>query len=217
MWLLASRGRPLNFSRFVDAWIATKSSTPVYVRLDDCDPTIELYKKIDVPKEFQVVIGSRAKLRAAMSEVYTKFPNENFYGLLADDLLPITENWDVKMIEAAGLTKISQANDLSPKPKNYCHPCVGGDLVRAAGFFGLPGVTHYCVEVAWKELVQVDKQFGCYLSDVIVENIHPDFEKSVLDTTYKEAGTVKEKDISVWNKWREKEFDDFYNRALSVL
>ena len=46
MWLLASRGRPQNFQRFVDSWIKTNASTPVYVRLDDCDPTLNEYNKI---------------------------------------------------------------------------------------------------------------------------------------------------------------------------
>jgi len=217
MWILASRGRPQNFQRFIDHWFLTKSSTPIYVRLDECDSTIEEYKKINVPKEFNVIIGPRARLGAAMAELYQNFPNEPWYGLLADDLIPRSNGWDVAMVAAADSKYISQANDLSPKPKNCCHPCIGGDLVRAAGFFGFPHTIHYCLEVVWKDLTKKERRFLKYLPDVVVENVHFDFAKAEFDKTYAEADAVKDSDHKIWDKWKETEFEPFYNKVKNIL
>jgi hypothetical protein len=175
------------------------------------------YKKIKLPETFILIIDKRARLGAAMKEIVATHPNEPWYGLLADDLVPKTEHWDLKMIEAAGDRYISQANDLSPKPKNYCHPCIGGNLVRKAGFFGFPYTIHYAAEVIWKDLTKRDKRFGKYLSDVVVENLHPDFNKGKIDKTYQEAASVKNKDEEIWLAWREKEFENFYVSVKEIL
>ena len=217
MWLLASRGRPSNYQRFINSWIKTNASTPVYVRLDECDPTIDEYKKINHPKEFEIIINKRARLGEAMNELYHTHPNLDFYGLLADDLIPKTTNWDKKMIEAAGSKYFSQANDLTEKPQNCCHPCLGGDLVRAAGFFSFPLVKHYYVEVIWKDLKKRDSRFLKYLSEVIVENAHYKFNKSNFDNTYRDAENGKANDKKLWKKWREKEFENFYSRVKNLL
>jgi len=217
MWLLASRGRPQSVKRFISYYIETKSSTPVYLRLDNCDPMIDEYDNIEVPKQFIKVISDRARLGAAMQEIFRVYPNEPWYGLLADDIVPRTFNWDTKLIKAAGNNRISQANDLTKKPRNYCHPCIGGDLVRKAGFFGFPHTTHYCLEVIWKELTKRDKRFGRYLDDVIVENMHPDFNKSKIDNTYQEAMSVKERDHEIWEHWKNQNFENFYQEVKSVL
>lgn len=217
MWILASRGRPENYKRFIDHWIKTKGSTPVYVRLDECDPKIEDYKKIMAPPEFNVIVDKRARLGRAMNEMYEKYPNEPWYGLLADDLIPRTEYWDKHMILAAGNVHFSQANDLTTKPQNCCHPCIGGDLVRAAGFFGFPYAIHYYLEVVWKDLKKKDGRFLKYLPEVIVENAHYKFSKSNFDKTYAEAEAVKKSDKQSWKKWKEVEFEKFYNRVKFLL
>jgi len=217
MWLLASRGRPQNFQRFVDSWIKTNASTPVYVRLDTCDPSLNEYNKIIMPKEFVIVIDSRARLGRAMNELFEKYPDEEFYGLLADDLIPHTSEWDQHLITAAGKNKISQANDLTNNPKICMHPCIGGDLVRAAGFFGFPLNIHYCLEVVWKEVTRRYKGTLKYLPDIIVENAHPDYGKAEIDQTYIEANIVKEQDCKNWDTWFSTEWDTFCDKINPVI
>jgi len=217
MWILASRGRPRSLQRFIDCWIITKASTPVYVRLDNCDPEIEEYKQIVFPPEFIIVIDSRARLGRAMNEMFEKYPDEKFYGLLADDLIPQTEFWDRLLVDAAEHNKISQANDLTRNPKICMHPCIGGDLVRAAGFFGFPLNVHYCLEVVWKEVTKQFKRTLRYLPEVIVENAHPDYGKAEIDQTYIEANLVKDQDIRNWNDWFSTEWDNFSKKIQAVI
>ena len=204
MWILASRGRPQNIQRFINSWKETQASSTVYLRLDECDPCISEYKKIEYPQEFHVVISSRARLGQAMNEMLKNNPNEPWYGLLADDLIPKTLYWDKKLIDAAESRYIAQCNDLSPKPLNCCHPCVGGELVRHVGWFALPDCTHYGVEEPWKKLaLSKDLNLLRYLPEVIVEHAHYRFDKSKFDNTYSELKDIKSQDKEKFLKWKE--------------
>jgi len=217
MWILASRGRPASLERFVKAYILTKATSKVYVRVDECDSALEEYKTIELPETFEFIVGPRARLGNAMREMFNRYPNEDFYGLLADDVVPRTDYWDKMLIEAAGTKCISGANDLTKKPKNLCHPCVGGDLVRAAGFFATPKCIHYCLELPWKFLTKKDKRFLKYLPNVIVENLHLDFGKAVLDNTYKESFSVRDNDHDLYDQWHKENFESFYKKLIKVL
>lgn len=212
MWVLASRGRVENIKRFLDSWTDTEASTEVYFRLDECDPFLDSYLELPYPESWKVVVGERCRLGRAMNELFENYPNEDWYGLLADDLIPQTKSWDLQLIEAAGKNLISQANDLTRKPQNCCHPVIGGDLVRAAGWFALPECTHYCVELPWKEVTKRNPNILKYLNEVIVEHAHWRFDKALFDTTYEETKPLKQIDHEIWNEWRFNEFDAFYNR-----
>ncbi len=215
MWILASRGRPENLKRFIKCWEETNGSTPVYVRLDSCDPEIENYKDLNYRKEFLVVIDSRARLGRAMNEMLEKFPGEPWYGLLADDLIPQTEYWDLALVEAASSNYIAQCNDLSRKPQNCCHPCIGGDLIRKVGWFALPECTHYCVELPWKELTKRNPEIFKYIPDVVVEHAHWRFDKAEFDNTYKELKTLKHPDHEIWDRWKLEHLDEFCSNLMN--
>lgn len=214
MWILASRGRVENIKRFLDKWKETVATTPVYFRIDECDPDIENYQKLSYPSNWTIVIGKRCRLGGAMNELFQNHPDRDWYGLLADDLIPQTKFWDVRLIEAAGKSFISQANDLTRKPQNCCHPVIGGDLVRAAGWFALPDCTHYCVELPWKEVTKRNPKVLKYLEDVIVEHAHWRFDKAEFDSTYEETKPLKHIDHSIWENWRVSQFDTFYQSLI---
>lgn len=219
MWILASRGRPHNIRRFIDAYNSTKSTSRMYVRLDECDPELPNYKKIKFPKTFKVVVGKRARLGAAMKELFDTHPDLPWYGLMADDVIPETEYWDKMLIEAAGTKKIAGAHDGYQGAKNLCHPVVGGDLVRAVGWFPFPHGVHYCLELPWKHLVmnKTTSNFGVFLHDVIVKHEHYRRNKSLYDLTYIEARSVKQRDIDAFQKWKKEDFSDFVLKCKSVM
>jgi hypothetical protein len=216
MWILASRGRPENIMAFIKAWIDTKAKSKVYLRLDTCDEMLTKYTTLDYPKEFNVVVGPRARLVAASNEMFSLHPNEDWYGLLADDLRPKTEYWDQILISEAGRKYVAGANDLTPKPLNLCHPVVGGDLVRKVGWFGFPYTTHFCIELPWKHLTMANKAFLKYVPDVVVEHAHYRYGKTTFDSTYKQSQSIKSLDKEIWKQWRATKFDEFYNQMVEV-
>lgn len=202
MWIFATRSRPENCKRFISAWIKTKSSTSVYVRLDDDDPYLEDLTKIEWPAEFEIIIGPREGLRAALNEGYNKYPDKPWYGLLADDLIPKTDFWDQLLVKKAGLKAISYPNDLGGKPKLPTHPVVGGDLVRAVGWFGFPNANHLYLDNAWKVIGEgIDKLYR--LEDVIVEHAHPLWNKASKDVIYTENKKRSITDKQEFLKWAE--------------
>lgn len=200
MWILATRTRIDNCQRFIGGWIESKASTPVYVRLDDCDPQLEQLKNLPWPSTFTVHVGPREGLCAAMEEMFHAHPNEPWYGILADDLVPKTSEWDRLLVERAGCGYISYPNDLGRKTKLPTHPCVGGDLVRAQGWFGLPGVRHYCVDSVYR---YIGDQLGIKhrLDDVVVEHVHYSEKKSQRDGLYRETSRYKDSDDQAYSVW----------------
>lgn len=115
MWILATRNRIKNCHRFIEAWNKTGANSEVYVRLDEDDPSLDQAKSLPWPANFNVNIGPRARMGQAMQEMFTQHPNEPWYGILADDIIPRTNNWDKLLIEAAGTHSISCANEVHEK------------------------------------------------------------------------------------------------------
>jgi len=204
MWVLPTRSRPANCERFINAWIETNASTPVYLRIDSCDPLLDEITSLAWPKEFNIVIGPRQGMKAALQEMFLNYPNESWYGFLADDLLPKTPNWDLKVIEVAGTKNISYPNDLGKKRKRDLptHPCVGGDLVRAIGWFGFPATYHFYLDTIYRYIGQ--NLNNIYrLEDVIVEHMHFGRGKSELDEIYKQSQEKMRIDSESYNLWIE--------------
>ena len=210
MWILASRGRPHNLVRFINCWTDTNGSTPIYLRLDQCDPEIENYKKLNFPKEFNVVIGPRIKLAASSNEMFKEFPYEPWYGLLSDDLIPITTAWDIRLAEAASTNLIAQCEDLTIHSMRCQHPCIGGDLIRKVGWFLLPVCTHYYSELPWRELTVTHPEVYRYLTDVVVEHAHHVYGTAEKDSTYQDASDIGKQDKQIWKEGKRDNLEDFY-------
>jgi len=204
MWSLPTRGRPSSLKRFIDAYVDTKGSSAVYVRLDEDDPFLTEYLKLQFPKSFIINVGPREGLKAAMEEMFKKYPNEDWYGLGADDIVPRTDFWDKELATEAGLRKIAHPDDLGKRKKKHLptHPVCGGDLVRAVGWFGHPATVHFFLDNSWQF---VGEGLNCITlrEDIVVEHLHHSLGKSQLDSTYKEVNTKMESDRANYNAWIE--------------
>jgi len=211
MWAFATRSRVSNCQRFINALNVTKASSPVYLRLDEDDPELITLLKLSWPKEFLIVVGPRVRISACMQEVFTKFPNELWYGVLADDLIPKTVHWDQRLIEAAGTNDISHADDVYEKRIRICHPCVGGDLVRLVGCFGLPVVQHCGTDTIWENIHHHFKRNNRQ-EDVIVEHAHFNFGQSELDQTYQESQAIRQDDKRAYNQWMNEHYTLLLNK-----
>lgn len=200
MWSLPTRGRPQSLQRFINAYNNTNGTSKVYVRLDNDDPSLEEYKKIKLPSTFELIVGERIGLKATMEEMFHKYPNENWYGLAADDLIPKTQHWDQLLVNKAGLRRIAYPNDMGKDPTLPTHPVVGGDLVRAVGWFGHPATYHFYLDNAWKF---VGEKLNCItrLDNVIVEHVHYSFKKSPKDQTYLDRKPDMKTDGKAFNAW----------------
>ena len=215
MWILATRTRVNNCKRFITGWVDSQASTPVYVRLDECDPDLDELIALPWPEQFTVHVGPRQGLRAAMEEMFQTHPTQAWYGILADDLVPQTPQWDQLLVERAGSGSISYPNDLGRKTKLPTHPCVGGDLVRAQGWFGLPVVRHYCVDSVYRYIGD-ELRIKHRLDDVIVEHRHYSEDKTERDGLYKETSRFKGSDDEAYTAWLQDQGPDLIRRLRSL-
>lgn len=215
MWILATRNRVENCQRFIAGWNQSQASSSVYVRIDDCDPVVQELLALPWPDTFSIHVGPRQGLCAAMQEMFQAHPDEPWYGILADDLVPRTLKWDQWLIDRAGSAAISYPNDLGRKTKLPTHPCVGGDLVRAQGWFGLPVVHHYCVDSVYR---YIGEQLGVKyrLDDVIVEHVHYSEKKSQRDNLYKETSRFKQSDDEAFQAWLQDQGPALIQRLQSM-
>lgn len=219
MWSLPTRSRPKSLQRFLEHYQITNAQSAVFVRLDEDDPFLQDYLNIDFPEQFHVRIGPRTGLKAAMEEMFIEFPDLEWYGLGADDLIPRTHYWDKQLIETAGLCEISYPNDLYVRKKNPnlpTHPVVGGDLVRKVGWFGHPATRHFFLDNAWQF---IGESLGCLhrMEHVIVEHMHYTKNKSENDVTYSESNAFMSIDRKNFEEWQKINGESLLDRLRKSL
>lgn len=211
MWVFATRSRIANCTRFIKAWTATGASTPVYVRMDNDDPDLDAALKLPWPAEFELVVDAPVRVGQAMNEMFNRYPNEPWYGILADDLVPKTMHWDQLLIKSAEPDQISYANDVYEKRIRICHPCVGGDLVRTVGFFSVPTVKHFGTDTFWEQLHHCCDKKGRQ-EHVIVEHAHFNFDQSPVDATYERSQSVRREDKIAFKEYMNQHFETIMRR-----
>lgn len=183
MFILPSRGRPRNLSRFLDASLDTDQQARTLVYLDEDDPALGEYRKINYPDWWVVHMGKPVGLAGVYKWVFETFPNLDYYGFLGDDLIPQTKHWDKKLIDAAGADGISYGDDGHWGEKLATHPCIGGELVRRMGWLCYPGLKKLFIDTVWHTVGAKLRRLH-YLPDVKLEHMHYLFGKAEHDETY---------------------------------
>ena len=201
MFSLPSRGRPHNLARFLEAYRQTKATAPVRLRLDQDDPDLDSYYAIEIPQNWERMARPRSNgANPAHAELFAEKPDLLWYGLIADDVIPRTPEWDQILIDAAGRDKLAYADDGFQGEKLATHPVIGGDMVRSIGWLVCPDLGHSYADTALHLIAQ--KTGRCvYRGDVLLEHMHPLANKAQPDKTYRYAeGFVA--DTQRFHKWR---------------
>lgn len=194
MFILPSRGRPSNIVRLMEAFDKTGATTPVWLRLDDDDPQPE-YKR----KGWIVEIGPRLPLSEIYAEAYRKYPDLPWYGFIADDVVPLTKDWDRKLIETAG--RDGMAVPSGGESNGGCpHFVLGGELVRSIGWLALPGLDRLYIDTAWKHIAE---RLGVlrYCPEVVLEHRHFSNKKALFDCTYRKKRKAQDK--AIYETWKQ--------------
>ena len=196
MWIIPTRARPHNISRLVEAYVKTGASTPVELCVDVDD--LDSYKNIDIPSEWRIAVGDRAPLSVIYNNAYARHKEEPWFGFIADDVVPITNEWDIKLIEVAGYDGMS-VPDGGETTGGCPHFVLGGELVRSVGWLSLPGLDRLYIDTAWGVIA---KSKGVYreIHDVKLEHRHFSNGKAMMDSTYRKLN--KEHDKFIYDNWR---------------
>jgi glycosyltransferase involved in cell wall biosynthesis len=185
--LVPSRGRPHNIQQLLESWESTVTGdTHLIVIVDDDDPTLEEYLKLPV----EVRVGPRLRIGGTLNvvapEVATTSRNIGFMG---DDHRPRTKGWDETFINELDKLKVGvvYGNDLAHGVNLATSVTMTSNIVSTLGYMCVPGSIHLFLDNFWMELGRGTNI--TYFDDVVVEHVHPHFQKALLDNTYVEANS----------------------------
>lgn len=182
MIILPTMGRPENLKRFVNTYNFTGGTLPIWVIFDSSDAY--LYNDVKTPDHWRrCSVPSGMRLGDIFNRIFSKYPNEDYYAMVADDVIPETYGWDVIMADLSQPSKIVWGWDGIQNDRLPVHPFIGGDLVRKLGFWAAPGVKHCFVDNAWKSIADA-LDCGVYLPDVKMTHNHYANGKAMRDRTY---------------------------------
>jgi len=185
--LVPSRGRPHNIQQLLESWESTiTGDTHLIVIVDDDDPTLEEYLKLPV----EVRVGPRLRIGGTLNvvapEVATTSRNIGFMG---DDHRPRTKGWDEAFINELDKLKVGvvYGNDLAHGVNLATSVTMTSNIVNTLGYMCVPGSIHLFLDNFWMELGRGTNI--TYFDDVVIEHVHPHFQKALLDNTYVEANS----------------------------
>ena len=177
VWCLTSRNREDMAKRFVQSCVPHEA----ILWCDGCS--------YDFDHDWLQIESEHIGIGAAMNRVFEMYPDADFYGWLADDLIPHTKGWDVELAKTAEDRYLVSCNDMWLRGrKDDGSPwvtgaiCLGGDLVRAMGWWAPPGMFQMYIDTVW---VAVARRFDLlrYRDDIVVEHLHRVNKKREPDQT----------------------------------
>ena len=201
MWFFRTRKRPELAQRLVNACVAT-GMTSVGMLIIDGNKSD--YPNLCVPSNLGVLsTGEHLEFAGVLRWIFASFPNEPFYGFICDDGMPRTQEWDKELEATAGSWHVSCANDLLHSEGRWTYGVLGGELLRALGFWIPPHFVHLYTDNVWEHL---DSQLKImrYRRDVVIEELHFSNGKAPFDSTYErvyQGVPYGKKDRETFTKW----------------
>ena len=199
MFLLPTRSRPKNLRRFLEAYKACCSTASVYLIFDEDDPCLDEYQQIETPLNWHesVMPSSNQGILEKVNYIFRAIDNRPWYGLLGDDNVPVTFEWDKRLIETAGNDGVAWPNDGIRKGDFGTLLVIGGDLVREMGWLAPPGMKHLYVDTLWTEIGR-SRGKAYYLEDTWVPHYHFSNGKAPMDDTYQRHAGFAENDRKIY-------------------
>lgn len=145
----------------------------------------------------------------ALNKVFEKFPDEPWYGFIADDemLIEAPRDWDRRLIDSAGRWGIAHGTeDWNGGKRCQGYPVWGGELVRAVGYWALPGCWHnFGLDSMWEWLFGRPQFGGGGLGSIVclpeIRIEHGRAKPGVTDGCYKLADSQMEDDRRAFWDW----------------
>lgn len=183
--ILPTRARPDNIKRFLDIG---KPIEPVYLLLDDDDPKLKEYEQIE-GVSFIISHNEKKGIGYLMNKAFELMPNEPYYAIFADDCVPETPGWDIKLKNACK-NGIAWGADGIQNDRLPTHCFIDGGIVRKLGFIAHPALKHCFIDDCWKLVYDVIG--GKYLPDIIITHHHYINGKAIKDETYANQPPLEE-------------------------
>lgn len=206
--IVPSRGRPDNITALIDSWERTRAYANLLVVVDDDDDLLDRYEMVmeTAPDWVSLEVTPRKRLGPTLNEYAVRnAPLYDIIGFMGDDHRPRTPHWDRRFamaIAQVGGTGVAYGNDLIQGANLPTAVWMSSCIVETLGYIVPVGMTHLYLDDFWKALGNGIQRMT-YLSDVVIEHMHPIAHKSEWDETYQEcnAGTMYENDGKVFHAY----------------
>jgi hypothetical protein len=193
--IVPTRGRPDNILSLLFDFYATKhhQETRIIVAVDDDDPKLDEYKKINLGPQGLWYQGPRKKMGPTLNDVAIKCAeglhrNTDIIGFMGDDHRPRTPGWDLIISNALWLQPgVGYGDDLHQGRNLPTAVFINSRIVRALGYFHPPSLIHLYLDNFWLQLGRYTQLH--YFSNVIIEHMHPNAGKAANDAGYVEVNS----------------------------
>lgn len=187
MWLLPSRGRPHLVQRLMPHF-----QTPGILLLDDDDH--HRYEGVALADGWKRVVRRRMHLSAKVNAGFDGSPDEPWYGVINDDHLPVTKDWDLLLT--------NPVRGMAWPHDNYAGRIsvlvMSGDLVRKLGWFACPDIRHFYLDDVHELIAECLGYRGS--PEIVVSHEHVNAGRMPVDQTYRERPNNAE-DRAAFVRW----------------
>jgi hypothetical protein len=227
VWLLPSVGRPAAAAQVLEACAEMGMTQQGFLWADGED-----YSTVQLPDNWTLIQREQNRgIGRVMNAFYRQHPHASHYGWLADDTIPRTPQFDQLLTTSAGNYGLAYAHDGGYRaiPHNTSilvgHELTAGlvwagDLLRATGWWALPGLRQGYVDVVWCNLIS---QLGLarWTPWVLVEHMQWRIGKREKDAWDQMADgnstPIVAADGVVYEKWKADGMDDTLARLSGLL
>jgi hypothetical protein len=154
MWFCPTYKRPEGLLELADSWEKYQPGKKLVVRVWEEDPLGRKYAETPWPESWEFYTSSAENFTAAMNEFFSKYPDEETYGFIADDVRLTSEGALEYLEMLASPFFIAYPNDTIQREQLCTHYCIGGDLVRLMGWFSPSFLEHSYTNQVWHLLGQ---------------------------------------------------------------
>ena len=213
-------GRPAQCGRVIRSMMGCGLSTPGRLIVNGTADEAA-YRAITLPDAWEIeVLPENIGVCGAMAKMFRDYPTEDHYSLVCDDEFVETPGFDVRLIQAASRWGISHGNDRenTDGPDEWLHTYAtyGGELVRAVGWWPLPGLWHCFFDNTWQVIA---KEFGLrrYCRDVLTTHINTWHGTAPNDATYTAGRLQSDRDKARFEQWKRDEWPYVRERIRRML
>ncbi|HET8784075.1 MAG TPA: hypothetical protein VFM38_00450 [Candidatus Limnocylindrales bacterium] len=219
--LVPSRGRPDRAAEAFASFRATArlSTTRWVLGIDWDDPERTRYIEAfaqrsdrrfgwDPDEPFVVVLQAweTGDLARATNGLWRRFGDSaDILGSVNDDMLFRTEGWDERVTAALARPGIAFGDDGFQHDALVTSPFITAGIPQALGWYALPTCEHLFIDNAWGDIGRGIGRLE-YLSDVLIEHIHPLAGKADWDEGYERANDRRttDHDRIAYERWRDR-------------
>jgi hypothetical protein len=202
--IVPSRGRPERAALMVKSakTTAREPTVRVVVAVDPDDEKLDEYRRVISDL---IVLPERLGYSRSLNIVaYQEWDQHDILGAFGDDVIFQTRGWDHKVRKALATPGIAFGDDLAHHEAHPTAVWMSTSIAKALGWLALPDCHHQYVDNAWWE---IGNALGLlrYLPDVVVEHMHPAYQKAELDDTYRSVYSMPQAGIdhAAFMAWRE--------------